>query len=283
MKKYLIILLLISGGLRAQQVTVNVSVAPPMTPYLLDNIFKTGKFSIQIKNNTRETIQLKLTGSIAGDNGLWLKTKPNYHPPKPIILNPNEIRILKNWQELQDFLDGNNVDYSEIDPQTIARNGFPEGTYNICVKALDYLTNTPLSFEEPLGCSNAIHVRYTEPPVILSPVCDEEVHGSNLIFRWSGVVGAATKVTYSLKIVELPFPEADPNVFIDAVEVPFFEQKELNINNLVYNASLPKLKPGKSYAIRIKATDPQHKLIFLNEGKSAVCKFMVTDLPHESH
>jgi hypothetical protein len=275
MKKYIFIIsLLISQVIRAQQVTVNVSVAPPMTPYLLDNVFKTGKFSIQLKNNTRQILQIKLAGSITGDNGLFVRTKPGFHPPKAITLNPNEIRILKNWQELQDFLDGNNVDYSDIDPQTIARSGFPEGTYNLCVKAMDYVSNTVLSMEEPLGCSNAIHVRYIEPPVILSPVCEEEVNSSAMIFRWSGVIGAVSKVTYSLKIVELPFPEADPNVFIDAVEIPFFEQKDLMVNSLIYNPSLPKFKPGKAYAIRVKAVDPQNKLVFLNNGKSVVCKFL---------
>lgn len=275
MKNYLIIgILLLSQVVRAQQVTVNVSVVPPMTPYLLDNIFKTGKFSIQLKNNTRETLQIKLTGSITGDNGLFVRTKPNYQPSKAIVLQANEIRILKNWQELQDFLDGNNVEYSDIDPQTIARSGFPEGSYNICVKVLDFVTNAVLSLEEPLGCSNPVNVRYIEPPVILSPVCEEGVNSPNLIFRWSGVIGAVAKVSYSLKIVELPFPEADPNVFIDAVEIPFYEQKYMPVTSLIYTPALPRFKPGKAYAIRVKAVDPQNKLVFLNEGKSVVCKFL---------
>ena len=257
----------------SQQVSVNISVAPPYTPYLLDYVFASGKLTLQLKNNTRQIVQLKLAGSITGDNGLWLKTKPNLQPTKPIVLNPNEIKIFKTWQELQNIFDENNVDYSEIDPVSIARNGFPEGTYNICVRALDFSTGAQLSLEEPLGCSNPISINYIEPPVIISPVCNEEVEASNLIFRWAGVIGTNAKVNYTLRLVELPDNESNPNAFIDAVAIPIFEQKNIRTNSLAYNASFPILKPNTTYAYRITANDSQNKIVFLNDGKSVVCKF----------
>ncbi|GGD53629.1 hypothetical protein GCM10011514_17210 [Emticicia aquatilis] len=278
MKKYilLIISVLSLSFTFAQQVSVNVSVAPPYTPYLLDYLFSTGKITLQVKNNTRQILQIKLLGSITGDNGLWVKTKPNFQPTKPIILNPNEIKIFKNWQELQGFFDGNNVEYSEINPEVIARNGFPEGTYNICLRALDFTTNTVLSFEEPLGCSNPISIRYVEPPVIIFPKDEDIVNIGNrqpIMFNWSNIIGLTKGISFSFKLVELPNDEVSPNAYVEAVSIPIYEQKNIRSTTLIYGNNMPILKLNTKYAVRITAIDIDKKVSFLNDGHSFVTTF----------
>lgn len=278
MKKYifLIITTLAVSFSFAQQISVSVSVAPPYTPHLLDYVFSTGKLTLQIKNNTRQIQQIKLVGSITGDNGLWVKTKPNFQPTKPIILNPNEIKIFKNWQELQDFFDGNNVEYSEINPEVIARNGFPEGTYNICIRALDFTNNTSLSFDEPLGCSNPINIRYVEPPVIIYPKDDDIVSIGNrqpIMFNWSNVIGLAKGISFSFKLVELPNNEVNPNAYVEAVSIPTYEQKNIRTTTLIYGNNMPILKSNTKYAVRITALDTEKKVVFLNDGHSFVTTF----------
>lgn len=278
MKKYILLIISILSihFSFAQQVSINVSVAPPYTPYLLDYVFSTGKLTLQIKNNTRQIQQIKLLGSITGDNGLWIKTKPNFQPTKPIILNPNEIKIFKNWQELQDFLDENNVDYSEITPETIARNGFPEGTYNICIRAVDFVTNSALSFDEPLGCSNPISIRYVEPPVIIYPKDEDIISIDNhrpIMFSWSNVIGLVKGVNFDFKLVELPDEEVNANAYIESVTIPIYQQKNIHSTTLIYGNNMPILKSNKKYAVRITASDSEKKVVFLNEGHSFVTTF----------
>lgn len=279
MKKYILLIIstLAISICNAQQVSVSVSVAPPYTPYMLDYVFSAGKLTLQIKNNTRQIQQIKLVGSIIGDNGLWVKTKPNFQPTKPIILNPNEIKIFKNWQELQDFFDGNNIEYSEINIEAIARNGFPEGTYNICIRALDFVTNSLLSFDEPLGCSNPISIRYVEPPVIIFPKDEEIINIANhqvLMFNWSNVIGLARGVNYTFKLVELPDEEVNANAYIESVTIPLFEQKNIRATTLIYGNNMPILKSNKKYAVRITAFDSEKKVAFLNDGHSFVTTFI---------
>ena len=278
MKKHILVIISILSVYFsfAQQVSVNVSVAPPYTPYLLDYVFATGKITIQVKNNTRQIQQIKLLGSITGDNGLWVKTKPTFQPTKPIILNPNEIKIFKNWQELQDFFDGNNVEYSEINPEVIARNGFPEGAYNICIRALDFATNSVLSFDEPLGCSNPISIRYVEPPVIIYPKDEETISIDNhrpIMFNWSNVIGLVKGVNFDFKLVELPDEEVNANAYIESVTIPIYQQKNIRSTTLIYGNNMPILKTNKRYAVRITAFDVDKKVVFLNEGHSFVTTF----------
>jgi hypothetical protein len=239
-------------------------------------VFATGKITIQVKNNTRQIQQIKLLGSITGDNGLWVRTKPSFQPTKPIILNPNEIKIFKNWQELQDFFDGNNVEYSEINPEAIARNGFPEGAYNICIRALDFSTNAVLSFDEPLGCSNPINIRYVEPPVIIYPKDEDIISIENhqpIMFNWSNVIGLVKGVNFDFKLVELPDEEVNANAYIESVTIPIYQQKNIRSTTLIYGNNMPILKTNKKYAVRITAFDAEKKVVFLNEGHSFVTTF----------
>ncbi|MFN8354332.1 MAG: hypothetical protein U0Y10_07800 [Spirosomataceae bacterium] len=269
----LTLLLLVSVSTLAQQVTVSISIPPPYTPYLMDYVGVAGKLSIQLKNNTRNPLSVKLVGSITGDNGVSLRTRLDYQPLQPLQLNANETRIFRGLSELRGLFDKDNIELQGIDREARI---LLEGTYNICLQVLEYGTNRPLSFEEPQGCSNPIEIRYVEPPVLINPVCEDTVRAlvpQSLIINWSSAIGTPAGATYTLRMVELPDAEANPNVFIDAVTVPFYEQKNIRSTSLVYHVAMPPLQLGKTYGIRISATDPQKRVVFLNEGHGIVCKF----------
>ena len=276
MKKLIIILLFTTKLAFSQQVTVNVSVSPPYTPYLLDYINTPNKLTVQLRNNTRNQLSVKVLGVLTGDNGVVVRTRPEYLPPQPLVLNPNETRILKSLAELKGLFDRNSIEIQGFDPSHVDVRGLMEGTYNLCLRVMDYATNQPLSFEEPQGCSNPIMIRYVEPPVVISPACDDTLHVLSpqaVIFTWANAVGTPSGATYTLRLVELPDAEANPNAFIDAVTIPFFEQKNIRGSSLIYNTAMPPLQVGKTYAMPLTAIDTQKRVVFMNEGHSLVCKF----------
>ena len=168
--KRLLLLLLCSLSLAhwalSQQITVNVTIPTPHSPYLLDYAAVPGRMSLQVRNNTRNTLQIKLLASISGDNGIVIRTKPEYRPAQPLVLAPNETRIFRSAAELRGYFDRDNIDIQGISEYTYKSRTFPEGSYNICFRALDYLTNAPYSLDEPLGCSNPLrrHPAGAAPP-----------------------------------------------------------------------------------------------------------------------
>lgn len=265
------------GETIAQEITINVSIPPPYSPYLLDYAVVPGRMTLQVRNNTRNQLQIKLLASISGDNGITLKTKPNYQPPQPLVLAPNETRIFKSPSELRGYFDRDNIETVGITDYTLGARTFPEGIYNICFRAVDYITNVPFSLDEPLGCSSPINIRFVEPPVMISPVCEDTVkamHPQGVIFSWAAAIGAPIGITYTLRLVELPPVEVNPNAYVDAVQVPFFEQKNIRQTSLIYQAAMPPLRSGKTYAMRVTAIDPQQRIVFLNNGHSPICTFI---------
>jgi hypothetical protein len=278
---YLVLALLVATLLPvlAQQITVNVTVPPPYSPYLLDYAAVPGRMTLQVRNNTRNTLQIKLLASVSGDNGISIRTKPEYRPAQALVLAPNETRLFRTPAELRGYFERDNIDIQGISEYIYKSRTFPEGSYNICFRAVDYLTNAPYSLDEPLGCSNPINVRFVEPPVLISPVCDDTLRmqiPQAVVFSWAAAVGTPVGINYALKLVELPDVEVNPNAYMDAVQVPFFEQRNLRQTSLVYQAAMPPLRPGKTYAMRITALDPQRRVHFLNDGHSPVCTFVYT-------
>src|SRR5512133_3672094 len=89
---------------------------------------------------------------------------------------------------------------------TVYGNGIPEGDYRICLSAYDYTTNSLMSAPEPQSCSNVFSITDIEPPVIISPVCDNVLNPSTpqlVTFTWTKPPGSPLNTQYSLKIIEV--------------------------------------------------------------------------------
>lgn len=262
-----------------QSVQITVNVLPPYSAYIQDYASAGRQVQIFIRNTTANTQNLRLVGTVTGDNGVVIQTQANYRPPVPLRLAPFENRLLSQV-DLEGLFDLNQIDVQGIDKNRLYRGyPLPDGNYQLCVKAFDNARNLQLSPDFPLGCSGMFILKSIEPPILISPMNGMEVPATipqTLTFNWTPPVGVPpTSISYTLRIIELPNSQIDPNVYIDAVALPKsgLEVKDLRTSVFLYSPQYPPLMVGKRYAWRVQAIDRFGKLNFLNDGKSPVGEF----------
>jgi hypothetical protein len=183
-----------------------------------------------------------------------------------------------NLNNIQDIFSTSQLVYAGITEQEIIRgNGLPEDDYTICLRAYDYLTNQPLSDEDPAGCCPPFPVTSIEPPVITQPFCGEEITATspqNLIISWTRPAGAPVTTRYKLQMIEVvPGTHNIQNAFNSAAQPIFFETNT-NTTAFVYGPAQPALVKGKTYAFAVTAYDPARHHNFRNYGQSEVCSFI---------
>ncbi|MEO5976013.1 MAG: hypothetical protein ABIS36_17120 [Chryseolinea sp.] len=259
-------------------VTATIRILPPYSTHLSDYADQPEKTLIMLRNNTQRTLQIQLLGSITGENGLELRTAPQFKSPQPIELGPLAVVNL-NADAIRNLFDVNKLALSGVSRETLVRgNGLPEGIYTVCIRALDYQTNELLSLEEPLGCSNPMNITNLEPPYLIKPICGEDtvrnLGPQNLLYTWSLPAGAPPSTEYILKVVEMIDPRKNPNdAFLSSTTPAFFEESVMG-NAYLFGPAQPTMIPGRRYAYAITARDPFNKVVFRNEGRSEVCAFV---------
>ena len=281
----MLLLLINFKGIAQNDVNVNIVIPPPFTPFLSDYTTFGGQNLITLTNTTANTLQLKLMGSITGeDNGLFLFTKPEYMPAAPIVLGPFQTYTVTASTPSKNFLTDANTE-SNVNQQQrdaiLASGVLPEGTYKVCVRAVDYFTNQPYSAEDPLGCTY-IFISFPLPPILLNPVCHSEVQNPFPSFNWTPVISSGSFFLYDLYILKLlptQIPEDAMWLAISAnvgnpIKIP---------NNVapVYQYKpydLP-LQPGETYAWCVVARDAANQIVVANQGRSEVCTFTYTTTP----
>lgn len=271
--------------LAQNQVQITVNVLPPYSAYLQDYPAQGNKVQIFVRNLGTAPLEVRLSGQVTGDNGVSIATDPYFRPAQPLRLGPLETKVLAR-PELEKLFDVSQFVVQGMDKATLLQGRpLPEGAYQLCVQAFDNRTSRALSAEFPLGCSAPFQVRSVEPPILIAPLCDADVpvtFPQNVVFTWAPPVGVLpTQVQYTLRVVELPLQNVDPNVYIDAVVLPAsgVEVRNLRSNSFLYSVQYPALTPGKKYAYRVQASDPTGRLVFLNDGKSPVCAFQYGGTP----
>ena len=180
MKKLYFILITYFGAFTisfGQSLDISIEIAPPypveLDYYLenADNLFIT----MTNKLNTSQDVyyQVRLTG----DNGIDLHTFPSYKPGSPVTFQPFETKMYTGTNMSMDFpfsypddIDISSLTQEQYDFITFYRS-LPEGTYELCVRALDYTTDVPIS----VGCSASFQVLYADAPYIYMPANGEEV------------------------------------------------------------------------------------------------------------
>jgi hypothetical protein len=276
----LFFLLALSPAYAQQSVRITVNVLPPYSAYLQDYAGAGQQVRIFISNLSGREMNVRLLGTLTGDNGVTIRTAANYRPAFPLRLLPTDVNRLLTRTDLEGLFDLGQIEVEGMDRNLLYRGGsLPDGQYQLCVQAFDNATTRPLSAEFPLGCSALIPVKAIEPPILISPMADQEVSvhtPQTQVFTWTAPVGVSpAQVSYTLRIVELPDNDQDPNVFIDAVALPKsgLEVKNLKTTTFLYGPQHPPLTPGRRYAWRVQATDPFGKINLLNDGKSPVQAF----------
>lgn len=279
MKKILLFIGLIFSGLRLNSqsnFSVNVTSLLGMNPSpYIERYFN--KPFVLLTNNSRSPLNIKLVGSIEGNNGLVWKTSDNYNPQVPIILQPGNNVLLANNQNL-DFLSSKNIETSLNSNQKrqLFVNGYlPQGTYRFCVRILDFFKGNPLSPADLLGCST-INVSYIKPPQILSPINIGSVIGQFPIFTWATPIGNIlnSRISYDMVLVKLKNGqnayEALQNALTYRVGVVLFKE-DISTNFYQYKPSDIALSDGQVYAFQVVAKG--RDLFFENQGKSEVVTF----------
>lgn len=234
---------------------------------------------LQLTNNTADVQQVKLVGSITGDdNGLFLYTNPEYSPASPIVLGPFQTYTVTATSPSRNFLDAQNTtsNLTGKQQQAIITSGLlPEGNYTICVRAIDFVTNVPLSPDSPGGCTS-IQIAYPAPPFLINPLCETVLENPYPIFNWSPIFVNGSFFMYDLYILKL----AENQIPDDAMWLAIASNvgNPILIPNNVSGSYTYKpydipLQKGQKYAWCVRARDIANNVVVLNQGRSEVCTF----------
>lgn len=271
----LLLVPLLSVALWAQgePIVVTVIALPPYSPDLTIWESNPDKVLIQLRNTTSESFQVRLSGFAENlDGSVRIVTKDEF-PRNRITVGPNATVSL-NLRDFQIFT-ASAVSFTGTDGDVVARTKrLPEGSYRICVRALEYTTLVPLSPADPAGCASFL-IRFVEEPRPLLPSCGTTVKGLKpqlVNFQWSVPAGAPGNVQYEFEMAEVPAGR-DPNNAIFSKTSPLLFSRRLNAPLLSYGPAEPPLQAGKQYAWRVRAVDPANSVVFRNDGYSPVCSF----------
>lgn len=172
------------------------------------------------------------------------------------------------------------LQYSGITEEDIRLGLLPEGEYQVCLQAFDYITNEPLSAGAPSdGCSNIFTISYPPPPELLSPMCDELVDGlqpQTVLFNWilpSGPpIGASMQYHFKLVLLAEDDQAIDPLSALQTSMDPVWEDDVL-APQVLYTQLMPALLQGRRYAWYVRAVDMNGQHTFQNDGWSQPCTF----------
>ena len=280
----LLVALMSSAAVQAQnQVSVTPVLVPPYSSYLSDY---QGALTVNLVNLTGNPQQVKLIGSLTGDNGYRGYTRSTYQPAQPIQLAAFETRLLYANSPALSFIDRNNFQINapqQIQDAVMQTGILPEGNYELCIQAVDYTTNTPLSPEAPIGCI-FFTLSYAQPPVLTFPWCGENIATAWPVFTWSPPIGNfnLSNIRYDLYLLEL-LPGQNPTnalwLAIDGVAGNPITRKDLMVPSYPWQPYDPALKTNTTYAVGVVARDISNTIVIENQGRSEVCTFKIESGP----
>ncbi len=275
-----------SNILHAQgdKIIVSIIIPPPYSPYLQDYLQYENKMVIQLQNLSTQTLSVKLIGSIEGDNGIALRTDPDYLPATPITLLGGSILRIPASSGSRAFFDPDNVSYegpADLKLNILKSGILPEGLYTICIQAVDYQTNEPLSAESPAGCA-LLPISYPTPPQLINPECEGTTDAELPFFQWTlpgGNTGKAS-IVYDLYIVEWlkgSNPQDLMQLAIDYHAGNAIIKTNLRTPAYQYQPFDIRLIKGKTYLWSVVARDQMNNITFENNGQSEMCSFTIAN------
>ncbi len=245
---------------------------------------------VTVMNPGRTTINdVTLRMRLIGDNGVEVRTPDAFDPgpPFPLIV-PGGATIQLTGADLAPFFDANLLEFSGMTQADYFESALPPGSYRACFQARcpPAMCVSPVEYSPPppSGCSNIIQIQAVDPPQLISPPCGQTIAVSGpqaMVFAWAPPSRTnPTTTIYTLKIVEMIDPDADPQDAMESATTPaFFEQEIVGTTSFFYGPGQPLLEAGKQYAWRVTATDNELHIPFANGGASAVCSFTYGSAP----
>lgn len=290
----------------AAQVSINVSVKPPFTPFISDytNPARLQDISLSLFNQSGNDLRLKFKLTLVNPSkGIRIAIKESATPTAPLELLKNEFKfvVLEDVSNLYGKLDQNSFDIAGAEIQNLILDGtIPDGIYELCLQAFDFDApgfSKPLSGSSPSGCFT-FQVNYTDPPT--------DIRFNNNLLQYS-FGGAVPKIgvnkglgqNYSIQFTP---PALNPgsqyeyelmvfseevinptrqreNSLLTAIEtiMPLI-RKTSSVPFFVIDPSDLQLDFGQNYFLLIKAIDLNEKTLFKNKGFSTFKAFHMVDV-----
>lgn len=309
------IMLLTTLGIRAQEVTVNVSANYPILPPQVLNYVNNPSdyFTVTIVNNTDEDqmIYLGLELTETGGAGLTVSTPPNYPPKTPFIIpgsGTKQYTLTKyDMKHLFDDIPSTamQVPNGLIDGYNNGSFGLlPEDVYEVHFVAYRWQERvvSPQAVSNPMGGKAIFRVCYNaSAPVINYPVIGvgdgdfdvAKLSVKNPIIQWQPAVqgcNGAQQFDYTLKIVEVSNLQTPDVAMEQSINVPLQKSGLRNTAFIIPPTDIngTKFKVGQLYAAQVTATASDASAInyvkVVNDGKSNLRVFRFVEeeieLPH---
>lgn len=260
------------------QVQVVVAVKPPYSAQVKDYILDGSNLLITLINASGAVQKVRLIPSLTGNNGVKVQVREDFMPASPINLAPGETKLLTGaaLKAANSNISDGDVQRQGLSQSLLIQTGtLPEGTYQLCVKALPYDNVAGVALGTS-GCASLFIQQY-DPPIVMNPVNASTVKPQTpqlIPFSWTPS-GTPGKTRYSLRLVDMTATNLfNPNdAFLEPAVVPTFKQDNILSNSYIYDAGKPKLLEGHQYAVMVVASDPQGKTQFKNSGRSQVTTF----------
>jgi hypothetical protein len=279
----LLLLLLCSVVLEAQnQVLVNVTISPPYSHRLSDYEQYNAQVLISLTNLTQQDQQMKIIGEIRGiNNGLFIKTRPEYIPNQIITLAPGEMRSYLGNQT-SGYFDNNNTERNipgDLEADIIRTGLLPQDNYDYCIEVVDVNTLQVLGRKCTL-----LPIQYLSPPQPNLPWCGESrdiTHNAAINFSWLPPVGGMGQANLQYDFYLVPVPAGqDPGQLLQLAmdgQLPglYFLMQNLAANSYLYNPpNDPDLLAG-NYVWGVVARDLNGLVGIENYGRSAFCPLTI--------
>ena len=251
----------------AYPVTVAVQSLPPFTNALdgwTDPVNNQLGVSLLLNDRRRPDYQVRLRVTIAG-MGVRLVTRPDFQP-RPIPLDFGAVVQLTS-ADLTEYFELNNLSLSGISRQQYLQNGgLPEGTYSVCIEAVDYARYT----EEAVSQSACTYLRAAllDPPVINEPLNLQTLVANSLLVQWDPRHAALGTTRYEVQVFEVDpsQPGFSPEDIYSRTQ-PYWAGEITGATSFHFDPSFTPLGAGK-YMLIVRAVDLSGRPVYKNGGRS---------------
>ncbi len=281
-----------SIGQNTYPLDISVLLTPPFPTNLeaYSEYLETGIFIVN--NNTSEPVEAIFSASLKQTGGFsieldGLSNQSIIFGPGSTILGEDEIEEAfaglsdqdANIQGLSDEQRNNLLLYRQL----------PEGEYEICVHAFSEF-GEPLSEPGEISCFS-FTAEFPSRPEIMFPFNDQifedfEIINLNWIHNLTDFE-LKDRIEYELKLIDLTannYPISQKQEAMFTPNVDAFEVYLQNLDNgysLNTNDNEDLLEYGHTYAVKLKAIDPENQVAFQFGGHSEVIHFTFGTLPEE--
>lgn len=256
-------------------VSTQTQVSPPYPQSLsgfVDQMANKINLQITVNDATLANYPVKLR-MVLRSNTVTITTSASYIS-SPIYINGGEPLTL-NSSDLADLFRIENLNFSGYSKARYNSTGqLPDGVYQLSFEVVDYARNYNISSSIPAF----IYIYISDAPILNLPLNKKKIDfspqqniGFNWTFRHSPFSRPGLTPRYIFEMWEVYPENLDPNFVVRSTEPIYTE--ELTGTSLNYTVMHPLLISGRTYAWRVRVTDPDGITAFKNDGYSDVSWF----------